>query len=225
MAFVMLSPRRKALLTSTARLYYESRDARTLAYFGERGLDEEVLDNFRIGTVITPAEESHEMYVGRACIPYMTPTGVVNLKFRCIESHACKDHGHQKYYSLSGYGTRLYNVLALHIDSPNIAITEGELDAISVQAKLGMPCVAYPGATQWQGNVHWPLIFEGYSRVFVIADGDKPGQDAAKEVAASMRNADVVQCPDAEDANSLLRTPAGQAWLADQLHVEDYDND
>ena len=221
LTFALLSKRRKQSLGLAAKAYYESLDDRTLAYFAERGLSEEDIRAFRIGSVIEPAE-GHELYAGRACIPYMTPTGVVNLKFRCIEDHGrCDDHGHKKYYALSGYGTRLYNVLALAKDSPTIAITEGEIDAMSVQSRLELPTVAYPGATQWQGNTHWPLIFEGYSTVYVIADGDKPGRDAAKEVAGSMRNAEVVHCPDGEDANSLLRTEEGRQLLASKLHLEE----
>lgn len=219
LTFVVLSKKRKQLLGSAAKRYLESRDDRTLEYFLSRGLDEETLDEFWIGTVLEPADDSHEIFLGRACIPYRTPTGVVNLKFRCMEDHRCKDYGHEKYYSLSGYGTRLYNVLALSQDSSSIAITEGEIDAMSVQSILGMPAVGYPGATQWSGNPHWPLIFEGYSNVWVIADGDKPGRDAAKEVAGTMRNAQVVRCPDGEDANSLLRTEEGQEWLATRLKI------
>jgi DNA primase len=221
LTFEVLSPARKASLTSIAKRYHDALDDRTLEYFAKRGLDAEVLRTFRIGTVLEPAD-GHEMYAGRAVLPYITPTGVVNLKFRCTEPHErCKDHGHEKYYSLSGYGTRLYNVLALSRDSPVIAITEGEIDAISAQYKLDIPTVAYPGATQWQGNPHWPLIFEGYQTVYVIADGDKPGRDAAKQVASTMRNAEVVHCPDGEDANSLLQTEDGQQWLADRLHTEE----
>ena len=221
LGFALLSKRRKQSLGLAVAQYAASVDARTLAYFEGRGLSGPVLSDFKIGTVIEPAE-GHELYVGRACLPYLTPTGVVNLKFRCIEDHErCSDYGHKKYYALSGYGTRLYNVMALQQDSSSIAITEGEIDAITVQSKLGMPTVAYPGATQWQGNPHWPLIFEGYSTVFVIADGDKPGRDAAKEVASTMRNAEVVHCTDGEDANSLLRTDEGQQWLASKLRIED----
>lgn len=220
MTFVLLSRARKASLDRIAKSYHESLDDSTLEYFANRGLSEEDLRAFRIGSVVEPAE-GHEMYAGRACIPYMTPTGTVNLKFRCIEDHRCKDHGHEKYYALSGYGTRLYNVLALQKDSPTIAITEGEIDAMSVQARLGIPCVGYPGATQWQGNTHWPLCFEGYQTVYVIADGDKPGRDAAKQVASTLRNAQVVHCEDGEDANSLLMTEEGEQWLANKLGIED----
>jgi DNA primase len=220
LTFALLSPARKASLTSIAKRYHDDLDDRTLAYFARRGLDDQALSTFRIGTVLEPAE-GHEIYTGRAVLPYITPTGVVNLKFRCVEDHErCKDHGHEKYYSLSGYGTRLYNVLALTKDSPVIAITEGEIDAISLQYKLDIPTVAYPGATQWRGNPHWPLIFEGYETVYVIADGDKPGQDAAKEVASTMRNAEIVQCQDGEDANSTCLTEGGRKWLAERLGVE-----
>ena len=219
MTFAVLSKKRKQLLGSATKRYLESRDERTLEYFNSRGLDRDTLDEFQIGTVVEPADDSHEMYIGRAVIPYVTKTGVVNLKFRCIEDHRCKDYGHEKYYSLSGYGTRLYNTLALFQDSGAIAITEGEIDAMSIQAILGMPAIGYPGATQWQGNKHWPLIFEGYSTVWVVADGDKPGRDAAKEVAATMRNAQVVRCKDGEDANSLLQTEEGQEWLAERLKI------
>ena len=218
MNFAALSKKRKALLGSAAKQYHESLDDNTLDYFRKRGLDEEDLKAFRIGTVVEPFEDAHEVYVGRAVLPYMTPTGVVNLKFRCIEDHACKEHGHQKYYALSGNGTHLYNVLALHKDSNTVAITEGEIDAITVQQRLGIPTLAYPGADQWMPKTHWPSVFEGYSTVYVIADGDKPGRDAAKQVAGTMtRNSKIVYMPDGEDANSYLLTEEGQEWLAKRL--------
>ena len=219
MNFAALSKKRKGLLGSAAKLYHESVDDRTLEYFRKRGLDEEDLNAFRIGTVVEPFNDQHRMYLGRAVLPYMTPTGVVNLKFRCIEDHQCSVQGHQKYYALSGNGVHLYNVLALHKDSTAIALTEGEIDAITVQRKLEIPTVAYPGTEQWRAKPHWPSVFEGYTTVYVIADGDKPGRDAAKEVSSTMRNSELVEMPEGEDANSYLLTEEGQLWLAKRLRL------
>lgn len=219
MTFAVLSKKRKTLLASAAKGYYESRDDRTSEYFRRRGLNTEDLDAFRIGTVVEPAIDAHEMFRGRAVLPYMTPTGVVNAKFRCIEDHECSAHGHQKYYALSGNGVHLYNVLALAKDATSVAITEGEIDAITVQRRFGIPTVAYPGTEQWRAKAHWPAVFEGYNTVYVIADGDKPGRDAAKEVAGSLRNSEVIECPNGQDANSLLLTEEGQEWLATRLKI------
>jgi len=206
-----------------AKAYHQHLDLAMPYLAGDRALTREEAEAFRLGFVKEPVTEEHEQYVGRLCIPYMTPTGIVNLKFRCTEhgSHEdCKPHGHPKYYSLSGYGVRLYNVLALMKDATEVVVTEGEMDAVAVQSKLGIPAVGYPGATQWSGNPHWPLIFEGYSTVYVIADGDKPGREAAKEVARTLRNARVIQCPDEQDANDLVKTGDGRQWLADRLGIE-----
>ncbi len=143
------------------------------------------------------------MYQGRLCIPYITPTGVVQLKFRCIEDHSCKEtHKDTKYIGISGVGVHMFNTRAFLIDSPIIAVTEGEIDALTVQAVAKIPAVGFPGTQSMKG--FWFRAFTGYQRVLVLADGDKPGRDAAKAIAKQLPNADVVNLPDGEDANSLL---------------------
>jgi len=92
-----------------------------------------------------------------------------------------------------------------------VVLCEGELDVIAVQAYCGVPAVAYPGTETWNRNkddndtTHWPLCFEGIPRVWVIADGDGPGRNAAQRVADSIGwSAKVVDLGNGHDANSYI---------------------
>src|SRR5690606_13632589 len=99
-------------LTEAARVYHESLNDEALDYLESRGLHEpEVTDRFSLGVVLEPAIREHENYVGRLSIPYITPSGVVAIRFRCIEDHDCKNiERHHKYMDVSGSGTFMYNV-------------------------------------------------------------------------------------------------------------------
>jgi hypothetical protein len=156
---------------------------------------------------VSEALPGHEQFKGMLSLPYVTPTGVVGLKFRCMEQHKCSELGHQKYMGLPGAHVLMFNTRAFLADSPVIAVCEGEFDALAVHLLAGIPAVGYPGTQAWRP--YWDRAFTGYQRVLVIADGDKPGRDAAKAVAKRITQADVVVLPDGEDANSLLIQPDG----------------
>ena len=55
-----------------------------------------------------------------------------------------------KYMGLPGTHTRLYNVLALQQAGDFIAVCEGEIDAITLHYKCGVPAVGVPGANSWK---------------------------------------------------------------------------
>jgi hypothetical protein len=76
-------------------------DSPTQAYLLGRGFTEEVANRFKLGVVSHPIV-GHERYVGRLMIPYETPSGVVNARFRCLRQHSCSEAGHGKYVGLAG---------------------------------------------------------------------------------------------------------------------------
>jgi Toprim-like len=172
----------------------------------------EEVDKFRLGFVAEPSV-GHEMYQGFLAIPYLrrSPDGdwsVVSIRFRCIADH---EHvGHGKYMSVAGDQPWLYNTVALIKHSPIVAITEGEIDAITAQV-CGIPTVGVPGAQMWQP--YFRELFLGYRDVFVLADGDDPGMQFANKVAATLHNAKVVPCPPGEDVNSLIISRGKNALL------------
>lgn len=171
-------------------------DTSAQAYLMGRGFGPQAAATFRLGVVRTPLV-GHESYRGRLAIPYLTPTGVVNLRFRCIEQHECE--GHAKYLSLPGAATNLYNVLDLKKDSRAIGITEGELDAATVSMAL-MPCVGVPGVEAWQS--HFGRCLEDFDVVYSFADGDKAGRKFNAFLAKEAR-ARPVSIPQGMDVNKL----------------------
>lgn len=191
-------------MNEAVRVYEEAVEG-AAAYLVQR-LPRDSWNSHRLGFVAAPILPSHPQ--GRLVIPYLTRAGVVEIKFRCI---ACtvgeKCDGHPKYLYASGGEQRLYNVNALFDPSPVIAVTEGEIDAITVQEATGIPCVGYPGASTWRP--WFSRCFSGYERVLVVADGDEAGRSAAKgvckEILKHAASAVVVQLPDGMDSNDYAR--------------------
>lgn len=151
----------------------------------------------------------HERYQGMLAIPYLRWSrdqgrSVVSIRFRRV------DDGKPKYQSVAGDQPWLFNTLALVHHSPDVAITEGEIDAITAQA-CGIPTVGVPGAQMWKRYMR--ELFLGYRRVWVLADGDEPGLQFADRVAESLPNAHILPMPDGEDVNSVVTTRGPGALL------------
>jgi hypothetical protein len=163
----------------------------------------EKVARFQLGFVGDPLP-GHEMFKGFLAIPYLrwsadNKSAVVSIRFRCIDNHDHKGHG--KYMTVAGDRPRLFNTLALLKDSPSIAITEGEIDAITTQM-CGLPAVGVPGSQAWQPYFREPFL--GYKDVYVLADGDEAGMQFANTVAASLPNSKVIPMPPGEDVSSLV---------------------
>ncbi len=181
-------------------------------YLTSRGLDVVRLTQYRLGVVVDPVA-GHEHAVGRLAIPYDTPTGVVAMKFRCIdEGHG--DHrgvSCPKYVYTTGDELHLFNTRTLTQDQDIVVLTEGELDALAVES-VGLAGVGYPGVSAWGKHGRaWGRAFAGVS-VVVVADGDKPGVDSAERVARDIGNSTIVRMPSGEDANSFIHRFGWQAF-------------
>ena len=169
-------------------------------------------NKFRLGYVNEP-EVGHEMYRGFMAIPYLrwSPENgwaVVSIRFRCIKEH---EHvGHGKYMTTAGDRPRLYNTLALLKPSPVIAVTEGEIDAITATV-CGVPAVGLPGSQAWQPHFREPFL--GYKTVYVLADGDEAGHQFAATVAGTLPNAAVLPMPPGQDVNSFVLANGKEALL------------
>lgn len=163
-------------------------------YLAERGVPASIAAGYRLGVVKEPLPGDEE-YIGRLTIPYLTPAGVVDVRFRTL------GHDGPKYLSRAGSHIRLYNVAALQRHSSTIAVCEGELDTVVVDGIVGIPAVGTPGSAGWQK--HFPLLLADYARVVVVADGDSAGREFAKKVTASLSNAVVAQMPEGMDANDV----------------------
>jgi DNA primase len=184
-------------------------DTAAQAYLMTRGIGPSEAGTFRLGVVRRPLA-GHESYRGRLCIPYLTPAGPVNLRFRCAEQHVCdqtvlwtddkgKPHYCAKYLSLQDTDGNLFNVLDLKKDSPFICVTEGEIDAMSLSL-AGLPAVGVPGVDTWQK--HFSRCLEDFEVIYAFGDGDKAGGKFSNFLARETR-ARPIRMPAGEDCNSI----------------------
>ena len=163
-------------------------------YLKQRGIPLEIARLARLGVVVEP-EVGHEAFIGRLSIPYITKTGVVDLRFRSLNPAV-----EPKYMGLTGAETKMYNVLDVDKANDIIGVCEGELDTLTMSACVGIPCVGVPGANSWKK--HYTRLLADFQRVFVFADGDQPGTEFARSLARELP-VTIVQMPDGGDVNSV----------------------
>lgn len=211
----MLSDSRKNYLTGLARQWHQQLDERTACYLSARGVSRAAAVRHGLGTVGT-ADTDHHSYLGMLCIPYVTPTGVVGFKFRQLDP----DGEGPKYTAPPGQRTRLFNAQSIVTrESQVIALCEGELDAIVAGDVLGVPAVGVPGVQNWKP--HYRRLFDGYSRVLLLADNDEPkksgknpGQEFAEALMAKLDNAERVTLPPGQDVTDFVLAEGGAALRA-----------
>ncbi len=164
-------------------------------YLKNRGIPIEVARLASLGVVEEP-EVGHEQYIGRLAIPYITKTGVVDLRFRSLNPAV-----EPKYMGLTGAETKMYNVIDIEKANNFIGVCEGELDTITMSGCVGIPCVGVPGANSWKK--HYTRLLADFERVFVFADGDQPGTEFARSLARELP-VTIIQLPDGHDVNSMF---------------------
>lgn len=180
-----------------AAKYYHSALAEAEDYLVERGITMEAAEKARLGVVLDPLT-GHEPYVNRLSIPYITKSGVVDLRFRSL------GHEEPRYMGLAGATTHLYNVGAFFRASSYICICEGEIDTITLDYVVGIPAVGVPGVNNWKK--HYTRLLADFEKVFLFADGDNAGYEFSKSLARELSNLVVIQAPEGEDANSVYRS-------------------
>lgn len=194
-----LSAERLSFLERATSQYQENLDLAE-GFCRARGLLRGTGTAFRLGVVAEPMS-GHEAYEGRLAIPYLLHDGrVVQLRFRCLGMHDCKEEGHPKYLTEPGDDARLYNTPALFDAADEIHVTEGELDAVTL-SQCGQFAVGLPGA-QHTAPRHMRLL-NGFSRIFAWGDGDEAGREFAAKIRKTHRRATVVPVPRGEDVTSL----------------------
>lgn len=150
----------------------------------------------RLGVVSEPLT-GHEAYTNRLSIPYITRSGVVDIRFRSM------DLSEPKYMGMAGATTHLYNVGAFFRATSFISICEGEIDTLTLDTVCGIPAVGVPGVNNWKK--HYTRLLQDFDKVFLFADGDNAGADFAKSLSRELGNLVVVTMPDGEDVNSMYR--------------------
>jgi DNA primase len=163
-------------------------------YLRSRGIPLEVARLVSLGVVAEP-EVGHEAFIGRLSIPYITKTGVVDLRFRSLNPAV-----EPKYMGMTGAETKMYNVLDVERAGDYIGVCEGEIDTLTISRCVGIPCVGVPGANSWKK--HYTRLLADFERVFVFADGDQPGTEFARSLARELP-VTIIQLPDGQDVNSM----------------------
>lgn len=228
MDFTIQSEEQKKFLAEATTRYKKSLSGSPgELYLEKRGLltpeNRVALSRFQIGYVEDPLP-GHEWYRGWLSIPYLRkgPSedgpfkgwSVAAMKFRCLELHqgACDDaHPKLGKYMAHPGDTKLFNTVDLQASDDEIAICEGELDAITAHL-CGIPAVAVAGVKNWKSKYY--RLFRGYKTVWIFADGDSYGEGLAKELANKMGDKlTVIKMPDGEDVNSVVQKHGRQALL------------
>ena len=180
-----------------AAKYYHSALPEAEEYLAERGITIEAAQKARLGVVLDPLT-GHEAYTNRLSIPYVTRSGVVDIRFRSLGPEE------PRYMGMAGATTHLYNVGAFFRASSYICICEGEIDTITLDMVCNIPAVGVPGVNNWKK--HYTRLLADFDKVFLFADGDNAGNEFSKSLARELSNLIVVQAPEGEDVNSLYRT-------------------
>ena len=176
-------------------------------YLGTRGLSVDEARMFHLGVVTDPLP-GHERYTNRLAIPYVTPSGVVDIRFRAM-------HGEEpKYMGMPGAQTTMFNTQACFNASKYICVTEGELDCVIMGTKTGHPSVGIPGANNWKP--HYSRILDDFDMVIILTDGDKAGQEFGKKITRELPNANAIPMPEGEDVNSTF-LKLGKDWLDERI--------
>lgn len=196
----------KELLGKAAAKYAESIQAAS-DYLQSRGVTKEAALAVSLG-VVTEPEPGHEAFVGRLSIPYITKTGVVDLRFRSLNPAV-----EPKYMGMTGAETKMYNVTDVEKAGDFIAVCEGEIDTITLSKLVGLPAVGVPGSNSWKR--HYTRLLADFERVFIFADGDTSGRDFANSLARELP-VTVLQLPDGEDVNSMY-VSHGKDYFLDRI--------
>lgn len=176
-------------------------------YLAGRGISLALARSAGLGVVRNPIP-GQEHLEGRLAIPYLTDYGPVNMTFRCIKDHSCKDSSCHKYELWKGLHSNLYGVQTLARASDWIAVAEGEIDTLSLHA-AGIPAVGISGAEKWMP--HWKNVFEDFSRIYLFQDGDSAGKKLADKLSVEVGCISIAM-PAGEDVNSML-VKQGPAYL------------
>ena len=198
-------------LLETACNKYAASIHQAESYLASRGITKEAARLARLGVVVEP-EVGHEAFQGRLSIPYITKTGVVDLRFRSLNPAV-----EPKYMGMTGAETKMYNVLDIEKAGDYIGICEGEIDTLTLSYIVGIPCVGVPGANSWKK--HYTRLLADFERIFVFADGDQPGKEFATSLARELP-VTAIHLPDGQDVNSIY-VQEGASYFREKVGINE----
>lgn len=181
-------------------------------YLKLRGVTKETAAYFRLGLVKDPLPESgHDFMTGRLAIPYITQTGIVQMRFRAIPYDGIPGNPEPspKMLSEADAGTTLYNVTALSPQNQTIYLCEGESDTWAAH-QSNLPTIGVPGARAWKRVFSRAFKFR---RLVILADNDDHGEglEFAQKVQADVRGTRIVLMPKEYDVSKFVNEEGEQA--------------
>lgn len=180
-----------------------------LAYLASRGMTVEATVHPFAGVPASLVDR----YGGRVAILSLAPDGhPYDVVFRCVRCPGgCE--GHKKYDRLPGLSGRIFNTRAFTLPAPSIDVTEGQLDARTLE-QCGLAAVGVSGANAFKS--HYRRLFDGYDQVRVWGDGDDAGREFAEKVACLVPRSRVMMVPEGMDVNSVY-VEGGKAAIIGML--------
>lgn len=142
-------------------------------YLSARGISEEMIELYRLGydtRVYDPVDQSHRPAI---TIPWLLKGGTVTaLKYRYIDMAASVDKS-RRFRQESGGEMVIYG-LHTRICADNLAIIEGEFNAISVRQSAGTFCdvMSAGGDFNLMGFARLAVLAKDYERVFIWLDAE-----------------------------------------------------
>jgi DNA primase len=203
---VRLSGSQKNFLLQATQRYAAKIELAT-EYLLSRQLSVEEASIFHLGVVDDPLP-GHDAYKGRLAIPYITPSGVVDIRFRAMHNED------PKYMGLVGAKTTMFNTQACFVADKYICVTEGEFDCIMMSVKTMHPTIGIPGANNWKP--HYAKILDDFDTVIVLADGDAAGLEFGKKISRELGNVNIISMPEGEDVNSMM-IKKGNDWIDERI--------
>lgn len=176
-----------------------------LTYLEKRGFTKQSILSFRLGVVENPLPDSgHDFQIDRISIPYITQTGIVQIRFRAVPFSGIPGDPEPspKMKGEAGMTTTIYNAVQLLDDSEVLCVCEGEFDTISA-VQSGLPAIGIPGANAWQSIYGRALR---YRKVIILADNDDHGEGLkfAQTVQQDVRGSRIKLMPKGMDVNSFM---------------------
>lgn len=194
------SSTRESLETATSQYQRDLQvDGEAQEYLDQRGISSVAADYFRLG-VVRSLISGHEKFKGRISFPYITPSGVVALRFRTIGPPGERS----KFLTVTGDSARPYNTRAL-VGAREVYICEGETDTIAAY-QSGLSAVGFPGVNSWAKDSRV------YARVFanravtVLADNDDQGEgvEFSEDIYRTLGGCRIKVLPDGYDVSRYV---------------------
>ena len=189
-----LSKSQRELLERATENYAQNLDE-ILPYLETRGITRTTATMFRLGFVKNP-EVGHEPYINKLSIPYLTPSGTIDIRFRALSPDATGP----KYMSRPGATTHIFNINALGNADDTLVVCEGELDTV-IATQAGFTAVGLPGANNWKP--FYSRVLADWTKVILLCDGDNAGREMAKNLSRELDNVFPVFMPEGQDVNDV----------------------